>query len=95
MFYIFLRIYSWLFFQNYKDDLKPNFHWCTHLSDQIRDYGPVYGFWSFTFERLNGVLKNYNTNNHSGGEIEVSFFRSYLRDNRVREIVSILFLIHK
>ncbi|EIW80125.1 hypothetical protein CONPUDRAFT_155484 [Coniophora puteana RWD-64-598 SS2] len=35
--------------------LKPNFHWATHLSDQILDYGPVYNFWAFLSERLNKI----------------------------------------
>ena len=39
--------------------LKPNFHWVVHIFDQIRDYGPVYNFWTFLFECLNKVLKSY------------------------------------
>ncbi|KZT04236.1 uncharacterized protein LAESUDRAFT_629493, partial [Laetiporus sulphureus 93-53] len=49
------------------DKVKPNFHYVTHIFDQIDDYGPVYGFWSFLSERLNKVLKSYSTNNHDGG----------------------------
>ncbi|KAL5512094.1 hypothetical protein ACEPAG_3615 [Sanghuangporus baumii] len=37
------------------EDVKPNFHWVVHLFDQIYDYGPVYSFWTFIFERLNKV----------------------------------------
>ena len=73
--------------QLYRDDVKPNHHWIVHIFEQIRDYGPVYGLWTFTFERLNKVLKSYATNNHSGGAIEVSFFRAFRRDSRLREIV--------
>lgn len=68
-------------------DVKPNFHWVLHIFDQIRDYGPAYGFWSFTNERLNKELKSYNTNNHGGGEIETSFMRAHVRDSRIRDIV--------
>ena len=44
----------------------------------------------FTFERLNKTLKGYKTNNHGGGEIEVSFFREFQRDVRLRELISSL-----
>ncbi|TDL25412.1 hypothetical protein BD410DRAFT_813632 [Rickenella mellea] len=69
------------------DDVKPNHHWCTHIFDQIFDYGPVYSFWSFLFERLNKVLKSYQTNNHENGEVEVTFFRAFMRDIRLRDLV--------
>ena len=34
-----------------------------HLHECIRDYGPVYSFWCFAFERMNGILGSYHTNN--------------------------------
>ena len=34
----------------------------THLVECIKDYGPVYAFWLFSFERNNGILGNYRTN---------------------------------
>ena len=71
------------------DDVKPNHHWCTHIFDQI--IGPVYSFWSFLFERLNKVLKSYQTNNHEDGEVEVTFFRAFSRDVRLRDLVSSFF----
>lgn len=58
------------------------------MVDQIRDFGPVYGFWSFTIERLNKVLKSYRTNNRNGGELEVTFLREFFRDVRLRELVT-------
>lgn len=69
------------------EDVKPNFHWVIHIFDQICDYGPVYGFWSFTYERLNKLLKSYNTNNHGGGEIETTFMRAHIRDSKIRDIL--------
>jgi hypothetical protein len=65
----------------------------THIFEQLEDYGPVYGFWTFLFERLNKVLKSYSTNNHGDGEIEVSFFRAFTRDTELRTmVISFLFL---
>ncbi|KAH9928238.1 hypothetical protein B0H21DRAFT_712161 [Amylocystis lapponica] len=55
---------------------------------KIDDYGPVYGFWTFLTERLNKVLKSYSTNNHDGGELEVTFFRAFSRDVRLRTLLN-------
>ena len=35
-----------------------------HLKECVLDYGPVYSFWLFSFERLNGILGSYHTNSH-------------------------------
>jgi hypothetical protein len=68
------------FFQLYgPKELKPNHHWAVHIPDQVLDYGPVYGFWSFLTKRLNKVLKNLNSNNWSGGLLEVSMVREFHR----------------
>ncbi|TDL17694.1 hypothetical protein BD410DRAFT_807179 [Rickenella mellea] len=75
------------YLEMHPDDVKPNHHWCTHIFDQIFDYGPVYSFWSFLFERLNKVLKSYQTNNHENGEVEVTFFRAFMRDIRLRNLL--------
>ncbi|KZO95468.1 hypothetical protein CALVIDRAFT_564871 [Calocera viscosa TUFC12733] len=60
-------------------NVTPTFHWLTHMGDQIRSYGPVHGFWTFIFERLNKLLKQFNTNGHGGGEMEVTFAREFKR----------------
>ncbi|KAJ7753057.1 hypothetical protein DFH07DRAFT_774194 [Mycena maculata] len=59
----------------------------TGFLEIIRDFGPVYGFWTFLFERLNKLLKSYDTNNHGDGELEVTFFREFHRDANLREVV--------
>ena len=45
------------------DNCTINMHLHLHLEDCIRDYGPVYSFWCFAFECLNGILGDYHTNN--------------------------------
>ena len=40
------------------------------------DYGPVYSFWLFSFERLNGIMGSYPTNNQS---VEVQLMNKHLR----------------
>lgn len=47
-------------------------HMHLHLKDMILDYGPVYGFWLFSYERYNGILEQQPTNNCS---IEIQLIR--------------------
>ncbi|CAK5271991.1 unnamed protein product [Mycena citricolor] len=49
------------------------------MFDQIQDFGPFYSFWAFLTERLNKTLKNLNSNNWTGGRLEVSMMREFQR----------------
>lgn len=42
--------------------LTLNMHLHLHLKNCFMDYGPCYGFWLFSFERYNGMLGHYHTN---------------------------------
>ncbi|KAI5988503.1 hypothetical protein EDC04DRAFT_2614528 [Pisolithus marmoratus] len=57
--------------------LKPNHHYATHVSQYVRNFGPLSGFWTFLFERLNKILKSFKTNNHGDGELETTFFNEF------------------
>ena len=39
-----------------KSLIKPNLHLSLHLNECCKDYGPLYSFWCFSFERMNGIL---------------------------------------
>lgn len=52
-------------------------HLHTHLKDCILDYGPLHGFWLFSYERFNGILGQQPNNNRS---IEVQLLNRFLRD---------------
>ena len=39
-----------------RDKITPNLHLSLYLSECLFDYGPLYTFWCFSFERMNGVL---------------------------------------
>ena len=56
----------------------PNMHMHLHLKSCIEDFGPVYGFWCYSFERYNGCLGNYKTNNHS---ISIQIMRKFTLSN--------------
>ena len=64
------------------EKVTPNMHLHTHTLDCILDYGPVYSFWLFSFERYNGLLGDYITNQRSP-EIQL---RKFIGDQLVKEI---------
>lgn len=45
-----------------KHEVTPNMHLHCHLVECVRDYGPIFGFWLFSFERYNGMLGKFPNN---------------------------------
>ena len=46
--------------QNYgPKKITSNIHLSLHLCENCMDYGPLYSFWCFFFECINGVLGRY------------------------------------
>jgi hypothetical protein len=39
-----------------RDKVTPNLHLSLHLCECSLDFGPLYAFWCFSFERMNGIL---------------------------------------
>lgn len=60
------------------DVITPNMHFHAHMHECVLDYGPLHGFWLFSFERFNGLLGQQPNNNRS---IEVQLMSRFLRDN--------------
>src|SRR2546429_8963921 len=44
-----------------KGKITPNLHLSLHLCKCTYDYGPLYSFWCFLFERMNGFLGKMNS----------------------------------
>ena len=45
--------------ENYgRNKITPNLHLSLHLCECALEYGPLYSFWCFSFERMNGILGN-------------------------------------
>lgn len=42
--------------------ITPNMHLHCHMAECLKDYGSMYGFWCFSYERYNGILGNFQTN---------------------------------
>ncbi len=45
-------------------NLTPNMNLAAHITDCIQNHGPVYYFWLFAFDRMNGIMGSMPTNNH-------------------------------
>ena len=58
----------------------PNLHLHCHLKECFLDFGPAGAFWTFAFERLNGILGSYPTNHHA---IEVQLMRKFCVSQQV------------
>ena len=58
-----------------KEFCNINLHLHAHLKSCILDFGPVYSFWCFPFERMNGILGSYRTNCH---DISVQLMRRFI-----------------
>ena len=39
-----------------REKITPNLHLSLHLQECSYDFGPLYTFWCFSFERMNGIL---------------------------------------
>ena len=58
-----------------KQHCTINMHLHGHLKECILDFGLVYSFWLFSFERLNGILGSYHTNCH---QISLQLMRRFV-----------------
>ena len=58
-----------------KEKCTINMHLHGHLKECMLDFGPVYSFWLFSFERMNGILGAYHTNSR---DIPLQVMRRFL-----------------
>ena len=66
-----------------KDLVTPNMHLHGHLKECLLDYGPFHAFWCFSFERFNGILSSYHTNNRS---IEIHLLSRFLMQAKGKDL---------
>ena len=67
-----------------EENCTPNMHLHLHLKECLLDYGPVQGFWCFPFERFNGVMGKYHTNNNI---IEVQIMEKFLSEQKIKSLM--------
>ena len=62
-----------------KDLVTLNMHL---LKEILLHYGPFHSFWCFSFERFNGVLGSFHTNN---SYVEIQLIRKFLSQTKVKD----------
>ena len=65
--------------------ITPNIHLSLHLAECCRDYGPLYSFWCYSFERMNGVLGSYP---NSRRQIEPELLRIIMQSWKLDDLIS-------
>ncbi|GET53790.1 hypothetical protein GLOIN_2v1775288 [Rhizophagus irregularis DAOM 181602=DAOM 197198] len=72
--------------ENYgRDKITLNLHLSLHLCKCSLDYGPLYTFWCFSFERMNGMLGSFP---NSRRKIEPEIMRRLMFDNQISNIIN-------
>ena len=67
------------------EEITPNMHLHMHLDVMIEDFGPLYAYWLFSFERYNGYLKEIDTNQKDS--FEATFMKRFLQKTGARDFV--------
>ena len=68
-----------------QEKIMPNLHLSLHLCECANNYGLLYAFWCFSFERMNGML---GTLPNSHRNIEQELMRRLLNDKKIDLITS-------
>ena len=64
--------------------ITPNIHLSLYLTECCRDYGPLYSFWCYSFERMNELLGSYP---NSRRNIEPELLRIIQQNCRLDELI--------
>ncbi|KAF8837311.1 hypothetical protein BDN67DRAFT_991807 [Paxillus ammoniavirescens] len=70
--------------------LVINHHLSMHYAPFFKNFGPVYAWWLFAFERFNGLLEQVNLNGHAGGIMELTLMRNWVLRHRLYELLLFL-----
>ena len=66
-----------------KEKVIPNMHLHLRLKARLLDFGPIYSFWLFSFERYNGILGNLPNNKRN---IEPQIMRPFCTENTIMNL---------
>lgn len=67
--------------------LMPYFHLSTHHFSRFLALGPSYAWWTYAGERNNGYLGKFRHNGHTGGELESTMMRGWLKSQLIFNLV--------
>ncbi|CAB4431577.1 unnamed protein product [Rhizophagus irregularis] len=65
--------------------ISPNLHLCLHICECSLDYGPLYAFWCYSMERMNGLLGSFHNSNRN---IELELMKIIQRNALLDELTS-------
>lgn len=68
-----------------RQSITPNMHLHLHLRRVLQDFGPIYGFWLFSFERYNGYMKDAETNRKDA--FELTFVKRFVEKTYAADFV--------
>ena len=66
--------------------LRSNLHVISHLAEDIRAYGPCYGWWTFFSERVNYLFKRTNKSGGWQDRAQVTALREVIRHRSVSQM---------
>ncbi|KAF8576758.1 hypothetical protein K439DRAFT_1655194 [Ramaria rubella] len=73
---------------NLRCHLTPYHHIGLHLDMQFLRVGPSYAAWALPYERHNGFLAKIKHNRHTGGELEATMMRGWVKAQLVNDLVN-------
>lgn len=66
-----------------KKVITPNMHLHCHLAECVYDFGPIYSFWCFSFERYNGLLGSYTSNKK---DVEIQIMNHFVSHSELEDM---------
>ena len=67
-------------------------HFHLHIKECVENYGSMYGFWLFSFERYDDILRSFHANNR---EVEVQLMRTFLIMSALDDLKYLMPPIHQ
>ncbi|KAH9834853.1 uncharacterized protein C8Q71DRAFT_710648 [Rhodofomes roseus] len=67
--------------------LTPYFHLAAHNPQFYLRLGPSYAWWAYPYERNNGFLGRFKTNGHTGGELEATMMRGWIKSQLIHDLI--------
>ncbi|RPD81756.1 hypothetical protein L226DRAFT_451552 [Lentinus tigrinus ALCF2SS1-7] len=71
----------------FSHQLVPNHHLSLHLTSCLHTFGPVHGYWGYSFEHYNGILGGLNINNIAE-HIALTFMDGFYAGAELRRLMA-------
>ncbi|KIM61379.1 hypothetical protein SCLCIDRAFT_16141 [Scleroderma citrinum Foug A] len=67
--------------------LVTNNHLSLHITECLWGFGPAHGWWAFLFERFNGIMQCYKTNQWLG-DVELTFIHMFCWGSNLKALMA-------